>query len=337
LAEINIFFIIISSIGFDLLIGDPEIFLHPVQVIGIYIKKTTNFFIKNFEKNKVILFLSGFLISISTISVSFFTGKFIEIQLNQPKFNLIFTVFLFLGLSSCLATKGLISSVKDISNSLSVENEGEASLALIKKKVQKIVSRDVSKSDKTHLLRSATESLTENAVDGVFGPLFWIFIGAISIKYSPNLPGPLSLGFTYKAISTLDSMIGYKYGAYKYIGYFSAKIEDIATFVPSRLVVITLPLIQREVSSYFNTIKKVFSDGSKYESPNSGISEAIFAYLVNIRLGGENEYANGISIKPEINREGNPCSNYSIEYICQLIIRLEIMWTVIFTLIFYLS
>lgn len=337
MAEINIFFIIISSIGFDLLIGDPEIFLHPVQVIGIYIKKTTNFFIKNFEKNKVILFLSGFLISISTISVSFFTGKFIEIQLNQPKFNLIFTVFLFLGLSSCLATKGLISSVKDISNSLSVENGEEASLALIKKKVQKIVSRDVSKSDKTHLLRSATESLTENAVDGVFGPLFWIFIGAISIKYSPNLPGPLSLGFTYKAISTLDSMIGYKYGAYKYIGYFSAKIEDLATFVPSRLVVITLPLIKREVSGYFSTIRKVFSDGSKYESPNSGISEAIFAYLVNIRLGGENEYANGISIKPEINREGNPCSHYSIEHICQLIIRLEIMWTVIFTLIFCLS
>ena len=337
MAEINIFFIIISSIGFDLLIGDPEIFLHPVQVIGIYIKNTTNFFIKNFEKNKVILFLSGFLISISTISVSFFTGKFIEIQLNQPKFNLIFTVFLFLGLSSCLATKSLISSVKDISNSLSVENGEEASLALIKEKVQKIVSRDVSKSDKTHLLRSATESLTENAVDGVFGPLFWIFIGAISIKYSPNLPGPLSLGFTYKAISTLDSMIGYKYGAYKYIGYFSAKIEDIATFVPSRLVVVTLPLIQREVSSYFNTIKKVFSDGSKYESPNSGISEAIFAYLVNIRLGGENEYVNGISIKPEINREGNTCSHYSIEHICQLIIRLEIMWTVIFSLIFYLS
>ena len=92
-------------------------------------------------------------------------------------------------------------------------------------------------------MRSSSESLTENSVDGIFGPLFWIFIGTVFIKFSIFLPGPLSLGFSYKAISTLDSMIGYKYHQYKYLGFFSAKIEDCSTFLPSRLVLLTLPLV----------------------------------------------------------------------------------------------
>ena len=98
-------------------------------------------------------------------------------------------------------------------------------------------------------MRSSTESLTENSVDGIFGPLFWIFIGMFLMKFSIYLPGPLSLGFSYKAISTLDSMIGYKYDSFRYLGFFSAKIEDIFTFVPSRLVLITLPLVSSKINA----------------------------------------------------------------------------------------
>ena len=98
------------------------------------------------------------------------------------------------------------------------------------------------------------------------------------MKFSIFLPGPLSLGFSYKAISTLDSMIGYKYDEYKYLGFFSAKIEDYSTFFPSRLVLLTLPLVSSKIKKYISIIKKSYFDGSKYDSPNSGISEAIFAY-----------------------------------------------------------
>jgi len=76
------------------------------------------------------------------------------------------------------------------------------------------------------------------------------------MKFSIFLPGPLSLGFSYKAISTLDSMIGYKYDYFRYLGFFSAKIEDIFTFVPSRLVLITLPLVSSKVNEYGSIIKK---------------------------------------------------------------------------------
>ena len=196
------------------------------------------------------------------------------------------------------------------------------------------VSRDVSSCSREDLLRSATESLTENSVDGIFGPLFWIFIGAFCINHSIYLPGPLSLGFSYKALSTLDSMIGYKYEPFKYIGFFSAKFEDYATYMPSRVVVFTLPLVSTKISKYFYLIQKTFSEGGKYESPNSGISEAIFAHVTNIKLGGKNKYQEKIIFNPLLNLNGNKCNKNSIKHICNLIIRLEILWLIVFSIIF---
>ena len=335
MAEINLFFIFIGSVGFDLLIGDPRFIIHPVQIIGIYIKKISNFFIHNFKKNKSILFWGGLFIALSTIGISFVIGKLIEIIFIQSKSNFIVGILIFLGLTSCLASKSLISSVKEISNLIYDNTKNQKTEQLVKEKVQRIVSRDVSKSSLEHLLRSSSESLTENSVDGIFAPLFWIFIGTVFIKFSIFLPGPLSLGFSYKAISTLDSMIGYKYNKYKYLGFFSAKIEDYSTFFPSRLVLLTLPLVSSKIKKYISIIRKSYTDGIKYDSPNSGISEAIFAYISNIKLGGKNKYNNEIIEKPIINFNGDICSKEKIDLICQLILRLQVLWIIIFTIIFF--
>jgi len=156
------------------------------------------------------------------------------------------------------------------------------------------------------------------------------------MKFSIFLPGPLSLGFSYKAISTLDSMIGYKYDYFRYLGFFSAKIEDIFTFVPSRLVLITLPLVSPKINEYGSIIKKSYLDGKKYDSPNAGISEAIFAYISGIKLGGKSKYKNEIIEKPIINANGDDCSVENIKYICQLILRLQFLWIIIFVLIFFI-
>jgi len=211
LAEINLFLIFLGATGFDLLIGDPRFLIHPVQVIGFYIKKISDFFISNFGENKAIWFWGGFMIDISTIAMSFGLGKLIELSYMQSRNHFIGGLLIFFGLSSCIATKGLISSVKEIAELIERKEINNQNKRIITEKVQRIVSRDVRKSSIEHLLRSSTESLTENSVDGIFGPLFWIFIGIIFMKFSIFLPGPLSIGFSYKAISTLDSMIGYKY------------------------------------------------------------------------------------------------------------------------------
>ena len=335
MAEINLFFVFIGSIGCDLLIGDPRFIIHPVQIIGFYIKETTNFFIHNFKRNKRILFLGGSFIAFSSIGISFVVGKYIELIFLQSKSNFVFGILILLGLSSCLASKSLTSSVKEISSLINNNIIDQKTERLVREKVQRIVSRDVSTSSLEHLLRSSIESLTENSVDGIFGPLFWIFIGIVLMKFSIFLPGPLSLGFSYKAISTLDSMIGYKYDEYKYLGFFSAKIEDYSTFLPSRVVLLTLPLVSSKIKKYIPIVKKSYFDGRKYDSPNSGISEAIFAYTSNIKLGGKSKYKDKIINKPIINSNGDICTKEKINLICQLILRLQLLWIILFTLIFF--
>jgi len=336
LAEIDLLLIFIGSIGFDLLIGDPRIFIHPVQIIGCYIKKISDYYIENFRENKRVLFWAGLIIALSTIGISFSIGKLLELSYVQLRNNFLSGLLIFLGLSSCIATKGLISSVKEITELIECKEINDKNKKIIIEKVQRIVSRDVSSSSIEHLLRSSTESLTENSVDGIFGPLFWIFIGILLMKFSIFLPGPLSLGFSYKAISTLDSMIGYKYDYFRYLGFFSAKIEDVFTYIPSRLVLITLPLVSSKINEYMPTIQKSYHDGKKYESPNAGISEAIFAYIAGIKLGGKSKYNNAIIEKPIINLTGDNCTGQKIKLICQLILRLQFLWIIIFILIVFI-
>ena len=136
MAEINLFFIFIGSIGLDLLIGDPRFILHPVQIIGIYINQITNTFIHNFKKNKRILFWGGLFIALSTIGISFISGKIVELIFLQSKSNFIFGILIFLGLSSCLASKSLISSVKEISSLINDNITDQKTELIVKEKVQ---------------------------------------------------------------------------------------------------------------------------------------------------------------------------------------------------------
>ena len=102
MAEINLFLIFLASIGFDLLIGDPRFLIHPVQIIGFYVKKISNYFINNFGENKNILFWGGFVIATSTIGISFGLGKLIELSYMQLRNNFFIELLIFFGLSSCL-------------------------------------------------------------------------------------------------------------------------------------------------------------------------------------------------------------------------------------------
>ena len=114
MAEINLFLIFLGSIGFDLLTGDPRFLIHPVQIIGLYIKKITDYFINNFGENQKILFWGGLIVAISSIGISFSLGKLIELSYVLSRNHFFSGLLIFFGLSSCFATKGLISSVKEI-------------------------------------------------------------------------------------------------------------------------------------------------------------------------------------------------------------------------------
>ena len=336
MAKIDIYSLILGSIFLDFLIGDPTFLIHPVQIIGFWIEKFSKTSVK-YLKGKNFQLIGGLFLVITTLTLSYCIGKYLEIKFSQSGGNFFWGIIILIGISSCLATNSLISSVKEISNLIEDTSFDDKPKKTVINKVQRLVSRDVSCCSNENLLRSATESLTENSVDGIFGPLFWILIGAFCLNYSIYLPGPLSLGFSYKALSTLDSMVGYKHKPIKYLGFFSAKFEDYATYLPCRFVVMTLPLVSSKIFNYLNLITKTFSEGRHYESPNSGISEAIFAYVVNIQLGGKNKYKGKMIMKPILNHKGNKCNKNSIIQICNLIIRLEILWIIFFSLIFLIN
>ena len=336
MAKVEIYILVLGSILFDFLVGDPTFLLHPVQIIGFWIDKFSKTYLR-YLKGKISQLLGGLFLLLSTLTISYFSGKYLELKFFQSGGNLFWGAIVLFGISSCLASKSLISSVKEISYLIEEKSLDLKPNQNLINKVQRLVSRDVSSCSQENLLRSATESLTENSVDGIFGPLFWIFIGTFCLNHSIYLPGPLSLGFSYKALSTLDSMIGYKDNSFKYLGFFSAKLEDYATYIPSRVVVLTLPLVSTKIPKYFNLIEKTFSDGRKYESPNSGISEAIFAHIANIQLGGENKYKEQTIFKPLLNYTGNKCNRDSIMQICNLIIRLELLWISVYSLILFLN
>ena len=150
------------------------------------------------------------------------------------------------------------------------------------------------------------------------------------------MPGPLAMALIFKASSTIDSMLGYKEGKLKWLGFAGAKLDDLMTWIPSRIVLITLPLCCRGKQSISKTIENAYKDGIVDSSPNSGISEAIFAYCAKVRMGGINYYKGKIKIKPIIAKAYPKASIDSVKRILNLSFRLQFSWIAFIFLIFRL-
>ena len=151
-------------------------------------------------------------------------------------------------------------------------------------------------------------------------------------QFNQLLPGPLAMAWIFKASSTLDSMLGYKEGQLKWLGFTGAKLDDLMTWIPARIVLISLPFCCRTKQSIIKTIKQAWRDGSFDSSPNSGISEAIFAYCAEVRMGGVNYYKGQKKIKPIIAKSCQIANTSSIKRILNLILRLQFAWLLVFVL-----
>ena len=282
------------------------------------------------KENKTKLYVLGAIITIIVVSLSGITGWLIErfflfFQLKNP---ILSTLFFSLILSSSLASRSLNKSILEIINSIGKEN-----LSNSRRKLSLIVGRDVENLNTNEILRAAAETASENSVDGIFAPLFWIFLGTIFWEFDQSIPGPLAMAWIFKASSTIDSMLGYKEGKLKWLGFAGAKLDDLMVWIPSRIVLITLPLCCKTKKSFFKTIKDSWKDGILDSSPNSGISEAIFAYCAGVRMGGINYYKGQKRIKPMIARSYPIASKSSVKKILNISLRLQLIWILIFCLI----
>ena len=279
------------------------------------------------KKNKFILYLGGGLITFIVIFLSGFSGWIIERLFFEfeTKNSILSTFFFIFILSTALASRSLYKSIIEIINLVSQENIKD-NLQTIRGKLSMLVGRDVIDLDKNEILRATAETASENSVDGIFAPLFWMFLGIICWKFNQLMPGPLAMVWIFKASSTIDSMLGYKEGDLRWLGFAGAKLDDLLTWIPSRIVLITLPFCCRSRESILKIIKHAWDEGLLDTSPNSGISEAIFAYCAGVRMGGINFYKGKKKIKPSIARSYPIASVISVKRIIILSIRLQLFW-----------
>ncbi len=264
----------------DIIVGDPHWFPHPVAIIGKFIsfleRKIRHSSSVAKRKGGIILWLA------IVIPVFFFTWGIVEVCLFiNPLFGAIITVLLA---SLTLATRSLYNESKIVLNAL---NRGDIEEA--RKNLSMIVGRDTKDLNEEEILRAVIETVSENLSDSIIAPMFYLALGG------------LPLAMAYKAVNTLDSMVGYKNDRYGDIGWFSAKMDDMFNWIPARftgLIIVAASFVLRY--NWRDSWKIMRKDGQNHSSPNSGTPEAATAGALNIQLGGKIQYFGKIFHKPAI-------------------------------------
>lgn len=312
--------------GLDRLVGDPHGLLHPVQVMGWCIARLRGWAELWAGDRPVALRAAGGAITLLLVLGSALAGWGLErLALLVPALGL---PLLLIGLASALAGGSLRRAVGQVLEALPDLGEARRRLAWI-------VGRDVTGLSEAEILRAAAETASENAVDGLFAPLFWMLLGAGLWACTQQMggagawPGPLSLAWAFKASSTLDSMLGYRHGRLRWLGTAGARLDDVLTWLPCRLVALSLPLAAGRPGMVCGWWRAALRDGAADPSPNAGVSQAAYAHAAAVRLGGVNRYADGLRAKPLLAADQSPPDRQSVARILTLTDRLEQLWLLV--------
>jgi adenosylcobinamide-phosphate synthase len=292
MTEKNDLLILILAAVLDYLIGDPVNWLHPVQVIGWIIATFTNFVIiedpvthqRMPRYSPLVMKIFGCVLGISIIGGSGLGAWLIAIACSQLHPILAIAVSSIL-LAACFAGRSLRDAAESV---VGVLQTGDMTRA--RTELSRYVGRDTEDLSEPEILRAVLETVTENAIDAVTSPLFYALLGSLLFPY-----GGVTLAIAYKAASTLDSMVGYRETPYSDLGWFSAKTDDILTWIPCRLTVITLALLSGKPFYVWTICER---DAKNDPSPNSGWSECVYAAILQVQLGGENRYRGIVKHKP---------------------------------------
>ena len=328
------FAVLILAAVLDYSIGDPWGWPHPVQAMGWAIDRYTRLVFNIWnnppgkrqnlgdspagDQPKLLLRCAGIILAIGLILGSY-TVSWSIVQAASWVHPLLGIAFESILLASCFAGRSLRAAAEDV---LAPLNVGD--LVKARERLSLYVGRDTENLSQPEILRALLETVTENAVDGVSAPLFYALIGfaiphlyllGVSnlpiADYSSSMSAIVPLAIAYKAASTLDSTVGYKEAPYTDLGWFSAKLEDVLTWLPCRLTVITLALISGKPLYIWRICQR---DAVKDASPNSGWSECAYAAILGVQLGGTNSYRGVVKHKPLL---GEPNQPITAQLICQ--------------------
>lgn len=255
-----------AAFAMDLAVGDPVWRFHPVRLIGSLAIKLEPFFRRFTHRQRI----NGVLFNLSIVAGIFLSALCLKLALYSlnPYLGLAWEI---VTLYFCLALRSLSDEGRMVARHLKT---GDLSAA--RARTQNIVSRDLSREDERGVVRAVLESMTENLSDGIIAPMFFAMLG--------GAPSALA----YKAINTLDSMVGYRDDKYAQFGWFSARLDDLVNLVPARLTGLLMVLLSFLLfRNPIRAIKAWWSDSQKGPSPNGGIPIVVFAGARDIALGGD--------------------------------------------------
>ena len=279
------FHILALILGFllDLAFGDPRWLYHPIRLIGNLTAWADNPFWAVFPKSEKGELTAGVFFAVFVVVVSTAVPALVLFLAAKISIWLAFALEVFWSFQ-ILAAKSLKTESMRVYEAL---KEGELEKA--RKAVSMIVGRDTERLTEEGVAKAAVETVAENSSDGVVAPLIFLAVG-----------GPV-LGFFYKSVNTLDSMVGYKNDRYLYFGRFSAKLDDVLNFIPARisglLLVTASPLAGLDVKGAWRIFKR---DRKNHASPNSAQTEAAAAGALGVQLAGDAWYFGKLYKKPTI-------------------------------------
>ncbi|MEN0614760.1 adenosylcobinamide-phosphate synthase CbiB [Klebsiella indica] len=286
----------------DFIIGDPQNWPHPVRWTGNLIAIVQRA-VRRCCRSDFALRIGGGVMCLVVVGLTWGVswGGLTLAQMIHPWFGWAVEVWMIF---TVLAGRCLAQSAREVERPLRAGD-----LAASRIKLSWIVGRDTSQLQPPQINRAVVETVAENTVDGIIAPLFFLLLGG----------APLAMA--YKAINTLDSMVGYKHEKYRAIGMVSARLDDVANFIPARLSWLLIGIaafLCREAGG--RALQIGWRDRYNHSSPNCGWSEASVAGALGIRLGGPNNYFGQRVEKPWI---GDATRDISVDDISRTI---RLMW-----------
>ena len=289
----------IAAFFIDAVIGDPRSNLHPVVLIGRLIAGLERTLYSKEATPRWQMISGGVLVVLVLVFTFLAVNGIMNLVGLWGNSVLTMIVEAFL-LSFTISPKSLAAAGKELYGYLLAKDMEQARF-----KVGWIVGRDTENLDAGEISRATVETIAENTVDGIISPLLFFAIGGVP------------LAFVYRAVNTLDSMVGYKNERYLYFGRIAARIDDVLNYIPARitglLFVISALILGFDWKKSWKILRR---DASKHPSPNGGWAEASVAGALHIRLGGYNSYFGKVHFRAYM---GDPMEDLSPGNIMQTI------------------
>lgn len=276
------------AIVLDYLLGDPQVSFHPVRLIGRLIAGLERGLRRLFPKTRDGEAAAGILLVILTVLISTAVPMLILYLAGKVNSSLQTVLDIFLSYT-VIAARSLQTESMKVETALEKGDIAQARAA-----VSQIVGRDTQRLDQNGIARAAVETVAENTSDGVIAPLLFLAVGGAP------------LGYFYKAVNTLDSMVGYRNEKYRIFGRAAAKTDDVLNFIPSRIsgLLIILAAGLHQLSDDHYSMADAFRifrrDRRRHASPNSAQTESAVAGALGLRLAGSAYYFGELYKKPYI-------------------------------------